>query len=38
MLTAPGKAWVTGKIQRELVRILKAGTGIREQGTENGLD
>jgi Xaa-Pro aminopeptidase len=21
MLTAPGKAWVTGKIQRELVRI-----------------
>jgi Xaa-Pro aminopeptidase len=21
MLTAPGKAWVTGRIQRELVRI-----------------
>ena len=21
MLTAPGKAWVTGKIQQELVRI-----------------
>jgi Xaa-Pro dipeptidase len=21
MMTAPGKAWVTGKIQRELVRI-----------------
>jgi hypothetical protein len=22
MLTAPGKAWVTGRIQQELVRIL----------------
>jgi hypothetical protein len=21
MITAPGKAWVTGKIQRDLVRI-----------------